>query len=198
MDTERLHQQFAFLREIDREKEITRQTWLADGSRKENDAEHAWHMAVMALLLAEYANEKVDVLHTMSMLLIHDLVEIDAGDTFCYDMEGQKTQAAREQAAADRLFALLPEDQGKQLRALWEEFESADTPEARFARTLDRIQPTMLNAAAGGKGWTEHGTSLAQVLQRNACTAQGSQALWEYSRENFVRPFLEAGILKKE
>ena len=126
----RLNQQFAFIREIDKEKFIGRQTYLTDAKRKENDAEHAWHMAIMTLLLSEYANQKIDVLKTISMLLIHDLVEIDAGDTYAYDEEGKKTQAEREQKAADRIYGMLPEDQGKKLYDLWLEFEAQETPEA--------------------------------------------------------------------
>ena len=182
---ERLDQQFAFLREIDREKEIVRQTYLADGSRKEGDAEHAWHLAIMALLLSEYANEEIDVLKTVSMVLIHDLVEIDAGDTYAYDAAGAQTQRERELKAAERIFGLLPEDQGKKMRALWDEFEAR---EAKFARTLDCVQPTMLNDASEGKSWLEHGVHLSQVLGRNARTAEGSEALWDYARTRFVEP----------
>lgn len=185
---ERLDQQFAFLREIDREKEIVRQTYLADGSRKEGDAEHAWHLAIMALLLSEYANEEIDVLKTVSMVLIHDLVEIDAGDTYAYDAAGAQTQRERELKAAERIFGLLPEDQGKKMRALWDEFEARETPEAKFARTLDCVQPTMLNDASEGKSWLEHGVHLSQVLGRNARTAEGSEALWDYARTRFVEP----------
>ena len=128
MDKDRLDRQIEFIREIDKEKSIGRQTYLADASRKEDDAEHAWHMAIMTVLLSEYANEKIDVLRTMTMLLIHDLVEIDAGDTYAYDEDGKKTQAQREQKAAKRLYGLLPEDQGAKLKAIWEEFEAKNTP----------------------------------------------------------------------
>ena len=190
---ERLEKQLDFIREIDKEKEIFRQTYLADASRKENDAEHAWHMAIMTLLLSEYANEEIDVLKTMGMLLIHDLVEIDAGDTYAYDEEGKKTQHARETAAADRLFGMLPEDQGSRLRSWWEEFESGDTPESRFARAMDHIQPLMLNAATHGKSWEEHGVHLSQILNRNKETSKGSSQLWDYAYENFILPNLAAG-----
>ena len=151
MDEKRLEQQIAFCREIDKEKFIGRQTWLTGATRKENDAEHAWHMAVMTVLLSEYANEEIDVLRTMTMLLIHDLVEIYAGDTYAYDEEGKKTQKRRELVAADRLFQMLPEDQGKKFREIWEEFEAENTPESRFARTMDNLQPMMLNAATDGR-----------------------------------------------
>ena len=185
---ERLDQQFAFLREIDREKKIVRQTYLADGSRKEGDAEHAWHLAIMTLLLSEYANEEIDVLKTVSMVLIHDLVEIDAGDTYAYDAAGAQTQRERELKAAERIFGLLPEDQGKKMRMLWDEFEARETPEAKFARTMDCVQPTMLNDASKGKSWLEHGVHLGQVLGRNARTAEGSEVLWDYARTHFVEP----------
>lgn len=185
---ERIQQQFDFLREIDKEKEIIRQTYLASASRKEGDAEHAWHMAIMTLLLSEYANEKIDVLKTVSMLLIHDLVEIDAGDTYAYDETGKTTQREREVRAAERLFGLLPEDQGKKMRALWEEFEARETPEARFARTMDCVQPLMLNDASGGRSWAEHGVHVSQVLARNERTGEGSQAIWDYAKENFLAP----------
>lgn len=193
MDDKRIRQQFEFCLEMDKEKHIGRQTYLADGVRKENDAEHAWHMAVMTLVLSEYANEEIDVLKTISMLLIHDVVEIDAGDTYAYDEEGKKTQRQRELAAADRLFDLLPPDQAKKLRALWDEFEACKTPEAKFARTMDNIQPAMLNAAAGGKAWKEKGVHLSQILNRNQNTADGSETLWEYSRKNFIEPNVQNG-----
>lgn len=193
MDKERIEKQFAFCREIDKEKFIGRQTYLTGAKRKENDAEHAWHMAIMTLLLSEYANEKIDVLKTISMLLIHDLVEIDAGDTFAYDEEAKKTQRERELMAADRIFGLLPSDQGDKLRALWDEFEEGTTPEAKFAHTMDNIQPTMLNAATNGKSWKEKGVQLSQILNRNSNMADGSQTLWEYSLQHFIEPNIEKG-----
>ena len=192
-DRERLDQLFTFFREIDKEKFIGRQTYLSDAKRKENDAEHAWHMAIMTLLLSEYANEKIDVLRTISMLLIHDLVEIDAGDTYAYDEEGKKTQAERERKAADRIYGLLPKEQGKKLYDLWLEFEARQTPEAKFARVMDNIQPMMLNAATEGKAWEEHEVKLSQILGRNEHTADGSKLLWEYAYESFIEPNMEAG-----
>ena len=192
-DRERLDQLFTFFREIDKEKFIGRQTYLSDAKRKENDAEHAWHMAIMTLLLSEYANEKIDVLRTISMLLIHDLVEIDAGDTYAYDEEGKKTQAERESKAADRIYGLLPKEQGKKLYDLWLEFEARQTPEAKFARVMDNIQPMMLNAATEGKAWEEHEVKLSQILGRNEHTADGSKLLWEYAYESFIEPNMEAG-----
>lgn len=198
MDKERLEQQFQFIREIDKEKFIGRQTYLSDGVRKENDAEHAWHMSIMTLLLAEYANEEIDKLKTISMLLIHDLVEIYAGDTYAYDESGKSTQKQREEEAATRLFGMLPEDQAQYMRSLWDEFEERQTQEAKFARTLDNIQPMMLNAATDGKAWLEHGVHLSQILKRNEKTAEGSKELWEYARESFIEPNVEKGRIQKD
>ena len=185
---ERIRKQLAFALEIDKEKNILRQTHLSGHGRRENDAEHAWHMAIMTVLLAEYANEKIDVLKTVMMLLIHDLVEIDAGDTYAYDEEGKKTQREREEKAAKRIFGLLPEEQGGKLMALWEEFEAYETPEANFAHTMDNIQPVMLNDATDGKAWLEHGVHLSQILGRNKKTAEGSRELWQYAYEKMIAP----------
>ena len=193
MENKRLDKQMEFIREIDKEKKIGRQTYLSDASRKENDAEHAWHMAIMAYLLAEYANEEIDVLKTIMMLLIHDLVEIDAGDTYAYDESGKATQRERELKAADRIFSLLPKEQGQKLRALWDEFEERETAEAKFARTMDNIQPMMLNDAADGLAWRGHEVKLSQILKRNERTAEGSEALWEYAKENFIEPHVRKG-----
>ena len=198
MEKEELTQLFNFFREIDKEKFIGRQTYLSDGKRKENDAEHAWHMAIMAILLNEYANEEIDVLKTGTMLLIHDLVEIDAGDTYAYDEEGKKTKKEREERAAERIYGLLPQDQQEKLRRLWEEFEAWETPEAKFAHAMDNIQPIMLNAATDGRSWEEHGVHLSQILGRNQHTAEGSAVLWDYARQNFVQPSVESGKIKTE
>ncbi len=198
MDKKRLKEQMAFCEEIDKEKMIGRQTWLTGAVRKENDAEHAWHMAVMTILLSEYANEDIDVLRTVTMLLIHDLVEIYAGDTYAYDEEGKKTQKLREQAAADRLFQMLPPDQEAEFRKIWEEFEAENTPESRFARTMDNLQPMMLNAATDGKSWAERGIHLSQILGRNKNTAKGSKILWEYAKENFLQPNLDKGRIVED
>jgi putative hydrolase of HD superfamily len=181
-DPERFAKQLHFILEIDKEKNILRQTHLSDGGRRENDAEHAWHMAVMVWLLREYANEEVDVARTMMMCLIHDLVEIDAGDTYAYDPEGIKTQKEREKAAADRIFGLLPEEQGRELRGLFDEFEAYETPESRFAHTMDNFQPMLLNDSNGGSDWKEHGVCRAQVEHRNEKTGTGSEAVWEYMK----------------
>lgn len=184
--SDRLKRQLEFCREIDKEKFIGRQTYLSDGERKENDAEHAWHMAVMTVLLSEYANEKIDVLKTITMLLIHDIVEIDAGDTYAYDEEAKKTQHQRETAAADRIFGILPDDQRDKFRGLWEEFEAGKTPEAKFSHTMDNFQPTLLNDMTNGKSWLERGVHLSQILERNKNTELGSKELWNYSLNNML------------
>ena len=189
----RLRKQFDFIEEIDKEKLIGRQTYISDGIRKENDAEHAWHMAIMTVLLSEYANETIDALKTMTMLLIHDIVEIDAGDTYAYDEEGKKTQRKREEAAAERIFGLLPDDQKEKFMSIWEEFEEGVTPEAKFAHTMDHIQPLMLNAKTDGKSWVEHGVAISSILRRNENTKEGSNELWEYAKNNFIRPNVEKG-----
>lgn len=198
MRQDRLERQMAFCREIDKEKFIARQTYLSDGVRKENDAEHAWHMAVMAILLYEYANEPVDLLKVVTMILMHDIVEIDAGDTYAYDEEGKKTQRQREHTAAERLYGMLPGDQQQKFMAFFEEFERAETPEAKFARAMDNIQPLMLNAATDGKSWQERGIRLSQVLGRNEITPKGSSVLWDYAYRNMICPNVDAGRLKDD
>ena len=196
MEQERLDKQFAFIREIDKEKKIGRQTYISDASRKENDAEHAWHSAVMAVLLSDYANEKIDVLKTVTMILLHDVVEIDAGDTYPYDEEAKKTQRQREERAANRIYGLLPEDQKQELRGLWEEFEEAKTPEAKFARAMDHLQPLMLNDATNGKSWLEHCVNISQVLARNVHTEEGSKELWAYAKENWIEKNVKNGNIR--
>ncbi len=193
MTDDRLRRQMEFCLEADKEKQIMRHTFKSNGIDRENDAEHAWHMAVMCLLLGEYANEPVDMLRTISMILIHDVVEIDAGDTFAYDEQANTTRQEREQRAADRLFGILPPDQGEKLRALWDEFEAGETAEARFARAMDNIQPAMLNFATDGKAWTESGVRLSQILKRNEITPKGSKKLWEHSLGTFILPNVEKG-----
>ena len=178
----RLDAQIRFVIEIDKVKHVLRQTDLMDGSRRENDAEHSWHLAVMALLLAEYAAGDIDLSRVVRMVLIHDLVEIDAGDTFCYDEEGAKDKAEREQAAADRIFAVLPDDQAVELRALWDEFEARETADAKFAASLDRLQPLMHNYHTQGAAWRRHGIVRSQVVSRNEHIAEGAPVLWEYAR----------------
>ena len=196
MDRERFEKQLNFILEIDKEKQILRQTHIRGYSRQEDDAEHAWHMAVMAFLLQEYSNEKIDIGRTMLMLLIHDLVEIDAGDTYAYDEEGKKTQEAREKKAADRIYNLLPEDQAKKLYDIWLEFEAKETPEAKFARTMDNLQPMMLTASTGGFDWKDRGVRAEQVMKRNEITPEGSKTLWDYAYENFIKPNVENGNLQ--
>lgn len=195
---ERLRQQMTFIQEIDKLKKISRQSYITDGSRKENDAEHSWHLAMMAMLLSEHASQKVDVLKVMSMVLIHDIVEIDAGDTYAYDIEGNATKREREEKAADRLFGLLPKDQTVYVRELWEEFEKQETAEAKFARALDCMQPIMLNAASNGKAWQEHEVRLSQILGRNQTTKEGARILWEYAKESYIEPNIENGKIQKE
>ena len=194
---DRLKQQIRFIIEVDKLKGIVRQNYLADGSRKEDDAEHSWHLALMCAILAEYANEKIDVLKTMKMLLIHDLVEIDAGDTYAYDTTGaSESKRERELAAAERIFKLLPEDQAKEYRALWDEFEENASPEAKFAATLDRLQPFLLNSASDGKSWKEHDVSFSQVLRRNEVTPDGSKILWDFQYE-MMKEEVRKGNLRK-
>lgn len=176
---ERLERQLAFILEIDKEKNIFRQTHLSGHGRNENDAEHAWHMAIMAYLLREYANEPVDIGRVMLMCLIHDVVEIDAGDTYAYDTEALATQKARENAAEERIYALLPADQGAELRAIFDEFEENKTPEARFAHAMDNLQPLLLNDSNGGGDWREHQVTAEQVYGRQSKTREGSQRLFE-------------------
>ena len=190
---ERLEKQLDFIREIDKEKMIKRQNYITDCETREDDAQHAWHMAIMTLLLKEYANEDIDVLKTVTMLLIHDLVEVYAGDTYAYDEEGKKTQAEREAKAADKLYGLLPEDQGDYLKNLWYEFEEQKTPEAKFARTMDCFQPLILNDATDGRAWKEHGVKRSQVLKRNERVRLGSEQIWEYEKENLIEKNVRNG-----
>ena len=185
MDRERFERQRDFILEIDREKEVLRQTHITGYARREDDAEHAWHMAVMAYLLGEYANEPVDIARTMIMCLVHDVVEIDAGDSYAYDSAAQATHAEREARAADRIFGLLPDDQAADLRALWEEFEADETPEARFARAMDNVQPLMLNDSNGGRDWVAHDVSIQETRGRNVTTRLGSEELADYVEERF-------------
>lgn len=192
---DRLHRQMEFILEVDKLKKITRQSYLSDGSRKENDAEHSWHLAMMCAVLSEYANEEIDVLKVMTMVLIHDIVEIDAGDTYAYDADGNTTKREREVKAAERIFRLLPDDQAQHMRDLWEEFESSETPEAKFALTLDKVQPVLLNDGSGGKSWTEHQVKESQIRMRNENTHLGSEELWRYGKE-LIDKNIEHGIIK--
>ena len=190
----RLEQQINFIIEVDKLKSIIRQNYLTDGSRKEDDADHSWHLALMCAILGEHSNEKIDIVKTMTMVLIHDIVEIDAGDTYAYDAEANVSKRERELAAAERIFNLLPEDQANQMRALWDEFEEDLTPEAKFASALDRVQPSLLNAASDGKSWKEHEVTFSQVMKRNEVTHEGSEVLWEY-QYNMLKQQVEKGNL---
>ena len=180
---DRLKKQLAFALEIDKEKNIFRQTHLSGHGRNENDAEHAWHMAIMAYLLKEYANEEVDIAKVMLMCLIHDVVEIDAGDTYAYDKEAQKTQKAREEAAKERIYSLLPEDQKKEFTAIFDEFEAYESAEAKFAHALDNLQPLILNNSNEGGDWKEHGVSASTIYLRHSKTRLGSEKLFEATDE---------------
>ena len=193
----RLEKQLQFILEIDKVKKIIRQTPLSDASRKENDAEHSWHIALMAYLLQEYVEEPVEVSKVMLMVLIHDLVEIDAGDTYAYDEEGAKTKDERERKAADRIFGLLPEDQGVYLKALWEEFEAYETAEAKYAHMLDNFQPLLLNDAAGGISWTEHQVKKSQIYKRNEKVEETSVTIWK-CMQNKIDKHIQAGHVLDE
>ena len=176
---ERMKKQLDFALEIDKEKNIFRQTHLSGHGRNENDAEHAWHMAIMAYILKEYSNELVDIGKVMLMCLIHDIVEIDAGDTYAYDAENLKTQKAREDAAKERIFSILPEEQKEELIALFDEFDEFKTAESKFAHAMDNLQPLLLNNSNGGGDWREHGVTAEQVYGRQSKTKLGSQKLYE-------------------
>ena len=193
---ERLKQQLEFAPEIDKEKNIFRQTHLSGHGRNENDAEHAWHMAIMAYVLREYANEPVDIARVMLMCLIHDIVEIDAGDTYAYDAEGLKTQKARENAAKERIFSLLPDEQKQELMQLFDEFEEFATPESKFAHAMDNLQPLLLNNSNGGGDWKEHDVSAEQVYGRQRKTRLGSERLYEET-DRILQENIRKGSLKK-
>lgn len=193
----RIDRQFDFIREIDKEKFITRQTFLSDAKRRENDAEHAWHMAIMAYLLKEYSNEPVDIGKVMLMCLIHDIVEIDAGDTYAYDAENLKTQKAREDAAKERIFSILPEEQKEELIKLFDEFEAYETAESKFAHVMDNLQPLILNNSNGGSDWREHGVTKEQVYGRQSKTKLGSERLYEIT-DKLIQENINKGNIKAE
>lgn len=195
METSRFEQQMRFLVEIDRMKNVLRQTLLADGSRRESDAEHSWHLAMYAMLLSEYAPEPIDVSRVVRMVLVHDLIEIYAGDTFCYDKEGNKDKAAREAAAADRLYVMLPADQAGEYRALWEEFDRMDTPDSRFAAALDRIQPIINNYLTQGHTWKLGHVTSAQVYERMAPVKNGLPEAWKVV-EWIINDSIKKGFLQ--
>ena len=194
--TKRLQEQLKFILEIDKEKNIFRQTHLSGNGRNENDAEHAWHMAVMAYLLKEYANNEIDIAKTMMMCLIHDIVEIYAGDTYAYDPEGKKTQKEREEKAKEKIYSLLPEDQKKELIALFDEFETQETPESQFARAMDNIQPMLLNNANNGIDWKNRNVKAEQVYARQTGTKKGSDTLYELA-DSIIQENIRKGNLGK-
>jgi putative hydrolase of HD superfamily len=189
---QRLAQQIAFIVEADRLKEIFRQTLNSKSRRAENDAEHSWHLCLCVMVLAEHAKHtSLDVLRVLKMVIIHDLVEIDAGDTFAYDTARMAGQHERESLAADRLFGMLPEDQAKEFRALWDEFEARATPESRFATAVDRFQPMLLNCLTEGAAWNRHGITQDRVLARNRHIAEGSEVLWKFA-EKMIQDAVDA------
>ncbi|MBR5980081.1 MAG: HD domain-containing protein [Oscillospiraceae bacterium] len=192
---DRIERQMAFTLEIDKEKNVYRQTHLTGHGRNENDAEHAWHMAIMAYLFREYSNEPIDISRVMLMCLIHDLVEIDAGDTYAYDPALKATQKEREEKAKERIFSILPEDQKKEFTALFDEFEARETADARFARAMDNFQPLLLNNDNGGNDWREHGVDAKSVYARQIKTKDGSEKLYEIT-EKLIQNGIENGALK--
>jgi putative hydrolase of HD superfamily len=197
MALERLQKQIQFIIEIDKLKRIKRRTFLIDRSRTENAAEHSWHIAVMAMLLLEYSNDGgIDLLRVLKMVLIHDLVEIDAGDTYCYDDVGVSDQNQRERLVADRIFNILPQDQAREFRALWNEFEAHKTPEARFAGALDRLQPVLNNYHTGGISWRDNNVKSTQVVSRNNTIEEGSTTLWDYAA-NMINDAVRRNLLPK-
>lgn len=194
-ENKRLDSQLQFILEIDKLKEVYRRSYLVNSQRRENSSEHSWHVAVIAMLMAEYGNEETDICRVLCMLLIHDLVEIDAGDTYCYDDQGALDKAAREKEAAHRLFGFLPSDQSLWIRNLWEEFEANTTPEARFANAVDRFMPLLHNFFTQGKSWLENGITQDQVKARMAKVHEGSTILWEYSQK-IIEAAVDRGYLR--
>lgn len=198
MDKERLKKQIEFIVEVDKLKNVYRQTLLMDGSREENDAEHSWHLALMAMVLWEHSSDKdLDIQKVLKMLLVHDLVEIYAGDTFCYDENANLDKAIREERAADKLFSILPVDQCREFRGLWEEFEERKTSEAQFASSLDRLQPLICNYHTDGHTWVKYGIKSDKVIERNLPIKKGAPSLWELVEQmvedSIARGFLERG-----
>ena len=194
---ERLQKQLDFALEIDKEKNILRQTHLSGNGRRENDAEHAWHMAVMAYILKEYSNREIDIAKVMIMCLIHDVVEIDAGDTYAYDEENLKTQKRREDKAKERIFSILPEDQKAELIALFDEFEACQTPEARFAKAMDNLQPLILNNSNHGGDWKDHGAKASRIYKRHRKTKLGSETLYNLT-DDIIQNHIKNGNIKNE
>ncbi|MGZ4031130.1 MAG: HD domain-containing protein [Tumebacillaceae bacterium] len=198
MDMERLAKQFAFIVEIDKVKSIYRRSFLIDRTRNENDAEHSWHLAMMALVLYEHANDKtIDLLRVLKMVLIHDIVEIDAGDTSPYDKVGLEDKHDREIAAANRIFGLLPDDQRAEMYEIWQEFEEKTTSESKFAHAIDRLAPLLLNYHTEGATWKNHGVTLDMVLALNSQIGHGAESLWEFAQD-FIRDAVEKGYLPEQ
>ncbi len=197
MENNRFNQQIDFILELDKEKNILRQNHLSGYVRRENDAEHAWHMAIMVYLLKEYANEDFDIAKAMMMALIHDVVEIDAGDTYAYDPKAKLDQKEREDKAAQRIFALLPPDQCEELKALFYEFEACESPEAKFVRAMDNFQPLLLNDANDGIDWKKHGVTLDQIMKRQMRSAKGSQKVWEETEKIIQKNVEKQNIIKE-
>ena len=197
MKTEDLLNQIAFIKEIDKVKYIQRKTKLFHSDRNENDAEHSWHLALMAIVLAEHSDEPTDVLKVVKMVLIHDIVEIDAGDTFIYDSQKNHSNTDEERLAANRIFGLLPKKQAEELIAIWEEFEAGETNEAKFARSMDRLEPLLQNTSNDGGTWKEFGVSYDKVYEKKSVIKEGSKTLWSYA-EGLINESVEKGILKKE
>ncbi|NLL20945.1 MAG: HD domain-containing protein [Firmicutes bacterium] len=194
MQNNRLKQQIEFIIEIDKLKQVFRQSILMDGTRRENDAEHSWHLAIMGILLGEYSQEDLDLWRVVKMLLIHDIVEIDAGDTYCYEGTPYADKLEREKKAADRLFNILPPDQKEDFQRLWEEFEKRSTPEARFAAALDRLQPLLHNYKTKGESWKKHGVTSDQVIERNKSILEASKTLWDFA-ETIINDSIKKGYL---
>ncbi|MCS3555035.1 MULTISPECIES: HD family hydrolase [unclassified Sphingobacterium] len=197
MDFEILLKQIDFIKEIDKVKYIQRKTKLFNSNRNENDAEHSWHLAMMALILAEHANEPIDVLKVVKMVLIHDIVEIDAGDTFIYDTQKNHVNTDQERLAANRIFGLLPQEQSKEFIAVWEEFEAGLTPEAKFARTMDRLEPLLQNTSNNGGTWKEFDVDYSKVFEKKKIINEGSTTIWKYAEE-LIKESVEKGILRKD
>ncbi|MGJ1430596.1 HD domain-containing protein [Sphingobacterium spiritivorum] len=197
MFSSELLKQIDFIKEIDKLKYIQRKTKLFNSDRNENDAEHSWHLALMAMVLVEHANEKIDLLKVMKMVLIHDIVEIDAGDTFIYDMQKNHSNTEEERLAANRIFGLLPEDQGKEFIAVWEEFEAGETAEAKFARAMDRLEPLLQNSSNNGGTWNEPGVNYTKVYAKKSVIKEGAEKIWEYA-ETLINEGVKKGILKDE
>ena len=192
----RLEQQIRFLVEIDKLKSILRRSYLVNGERRENTAEHSWHLAVAALVLAEHANEPIDILKVVKMVLIHDIVEIDAGDTFLYDTQKSHVNTDEERLAAERIFGMLPKEQANDLIAIWEEFEAGETKEAKFAKAMDRLEPLLQNTSNNGGTWKEFGVSYDKVYQKKSVIREGSETIWNYA-ENLINESVKNGFLEK-